>query len=591
MIAVKKFTGLLDDFWKASAGDAFTLVASGDKSAYKLMVKACAEAYPYVIVRGLEKSLLKDLHDEKKMQKKLYDAIKKSDEQWTLVFAVKDVVVENGAEPRSSAVYYVELPADETFSTVGLGKMDNVPALTTPFAFLTVAVAQAGRAQAGGYTQLAADLKQFGPACKMANYRHTTHGLHGSNLIGSVQIEAVAISASGDIEWAHRKGPTGFHPLYTAFSALDAAQLLVQLRGLGMKPAETLPFMDEYRVAASAHSTALAGLVLAEEEERAARDLEMQALTLGGAESGGGLAGYSIVVDGHWHVDTRGWPVTKFAGPGPFAGRAGLYGNPTQIELRMRQHRELDYGVYGQSRDTVCLEKLEDDYKRLNAEALDELEELVRGHGAEFYDLGSARGEESLSDVLRLSADEDLGEKKCLMIVADGYGRPSRPQNRMAQFCSAKRCVSESFVPALVAAEGDLEAVDLKLHLVYDRADHQTDARGTYTMRPEDPDHKPFFKLGKWREEAGQDVPSPYAAGEICERASEPVFVRPDWAPYDFREIDEIRRGETRLAALVRVFNEKFAPRTAPRYAPSGGAYNDKEHYLRACLEAGRVLK
>jgi len=98
----------------------------------------------------LEKSLLKDLHDEKKMQKKLYDAIKGSDEQWTLVFAVKDVVVKNGADPGIRAIYYVELPADETFSTVGLQKIDNVPALTTPFAYLTVAVAQAGRAQAGG---------------------------------------------------------------------------------------------------------------------------------------------------------------------------------------------------------------------------------------------------------------------------------------------------------------------------------------------------------------------------------------------------------------------------------------------------------
>ena len=52
MVAVKEFTGLLDDFWKAGAGDSFTLVASGDKSAYKRMVKACADAYPYVIVRG-----------------------------------------------------------------------------------------------------------------------------------------------------------------------------------------------------------------------------------------------------------------------------------------------------------------------------------------------------------------------------------------------------------------------------------------------------------------------------------------------------------------------------------------------------------
>ena len=38
----------------------------------------------------LEKSLLGDLHDEKKMQKKLYDTIAESDEQWTLVFAVRD---------------------------------------------------------------------------------------------------------------------------------------------------------------------------------------------------------------------------------------------------------------------------------------------------------------------------------------------------------------------------------------------------------------------------------------------------------------------------------------------------------------------
>ena len=52
MVAVQKFPGLLNDFWKAGAGDSLTLVASGDKSAYKLMVKACADAYPYVIVRG-----------------------------------------------------------------------------------------------------------------------------------------------------------------------------------------------------------------------------------------------------------------------------------------------------------------------------------------------------------------------------------------------------------------------------------------------------------------------------------------------------------------------------------------------------------
>ena len=51
MVAVKKFPGLLDNFWKAGAGDAFTLLDS-DVPAYKRMVKACADAYPYVIVRG-----------------------------------------------------------------------------------------------------------------------------------------------------------------------------------------------------------------------------------------------------------------------------------------------------------------------------------------------------------------------------------------------------------------------------------------------------------------------------------------------------------------------------------------------------------
>ena len=52
MIALQKFPGLLDDFWKAGAGDAFTLLDS-DVPAYKRMVKACADAYPYVIVRGV----------------------------------------------------------------------------------------------------------------------------------------------------------------------------------------------------------------------------------------------------------------------------------------------------------------------------------------------------------------------------------------------------------------------------------------------------------------------------------------------------------------------------------------------------------
>ena len=52
MVAVKKFPGLLNDFWKAGAGDSLTLVASGDISAYKRMVKACADAYPYAIVRA-----------------------------------------------------------------------------------------------------------------------------------------------------------------------------------------------------------------------------------------------------------------------------------------------------------------------------------------------------------------------------------------------------------------------------------------------------------------------------------------------------------------------------------------------------------
>jgi hypothetical protein len=589
MVALKEFPGLLDDFWKAGAGDAFTLVASGDKSAYKLMVKACADAYPYATVRGLEKSLLGDLHDEKKMQKELYDAITESHEPWTLVVGVKDVVVENGAEPGLHAVYSIELPEDETFSMAGLGKLDNVPALTTPFAFVTVAVAHAGRAQASGSADLAVDLKQFGYYSKLAGYLITTHRLHESNLIGSVQIEAVAISASGRIVWAHRKGPTGFHQLYTAFSKLDAAQLLVQLRGLGMKPAETLPIMDVYRAAASTYSDAIAGRVLAEEEARATRALEMQALTLGSAESGGHLAGYSIVAEGHWHVmsDGRDQPLD---GAGPFRGRAGLYGNPALIELRMRQHRELNK-VLGSDRDAACLKKLEDDYKRLNAEAVDKLEELVRGHGAEFYDLGAARGEEILSDVLRLRANEDLGEKKFVMIVSDFYGRPARASHRLQQFCNANRCVSESFVPALVAAGMDLEAVDMEPYLVYDRADrHQGTA--TPAMRKYDPtDGKPFFEVGEWRREPDEDVPSAYAAGEICERASEPVFVRPDWAPYDFTEIDEIRDARRRRAALVAVFNEKFAPRKAPRTTqglPFG--YNDKDQYLRACLEEGRVL-
>ena len=51
MVAVQKFPGLLDNFWKAGAGDAFTLLDS-DVPAYKRMVKACADAYPYVIVRA-----------------------------------------------------------------------------------------------------------------------------------------------------------------------------------------------------------------------------------------------------------------------------------------------------------------------------------------------------------------------------------------------------------------------------------------------------------------------------------------------------------------------------------------------------------
>ncbi len=83
-------------------------------------------------------------------------------------------------------------------------------------------------------------------------------------------------------------------------------------------------------------------------------------------------------------------------------------------------------------------------------------------------------------------------------------------------------------------------------------------------------------------------IPSPYAAGEICERASEPVFVRPDWAPYDFTAIDAMVLVRYRNRALVAAFNEKFAPQKAPYRTPRG--YDDKEQYLRACLEAGRVL-
>ncbi len=65
MVAVKKFTGLLDNFWKAGAGDSLTLVASGDKSAYKRMVKACADAYPYAIVRAARcRSQTKVVFDE-----------------------------------------------------------------------------------------------------------------------------------------------------------------------------------------------------------------------------------------------------------------------------------------------------------------------------------------------------------------------------------------------------------------------------------------------------------------------------------------------------------------------------------------------
>jgi len=109
-------------------------------------------------------------------------------------------------------------------------------------------------------------------------------------------------------------------------------------------------------------------------------------------------------------------------------------------------------------------------------------------------------------------------------------------------------------------------------------------------MVERDQDGNDFFGVGKWRKLPDQDVPSAYAAGEICERASEPVpvFVRPDWAPYDFTEIDQIPSNRRR-AALVRVFNEKFAPQKAPRFTPSG--YDDKDQYLRACLKEGRVKK
>ena len=64
MVAVKEFTGLLDDFWKAGAGDSLTLVAS-DVPAYKRMVKACADAYPYAIVRAARcRSQTKVVFDE-----------------------------------------------------------------------------------------------------------------------------------------------------------------------------------------------------------------------------------------------------------------------------------------------------------------------------------------------------------------------------------------------------------------------------------------------------------------------------------------------------------------------------------------------
>ena len=95
-------------------------------------------------------------------------------------------------------------------------------------------------------------------------------------------------------------------------------------------------------------------------------------------------------------------------------------------------------------------------------------------------------------------------------------------------------------MPALVAAGMDLEAVDMEPYLVYDRADrHQGTA--TPAMRKYDPtDGKPFFEVGEWRREPDEDVPSAYAAGEICaptdagDSSDESVFERPEWWPASF---------------------------------------------------------
>ena len=88
----------------------------------------------------------------------------------------------------------------------------------------------------------------------------------------------------------------------------------------------------------------------------------------------------------------------------------------------------------------------------------------------------------------------------------------------MGQFRRVDRAVTESFVPALVAAEMNLEEVDLSKYLVY----HPWPGPPhPIRMVKRDEDGNDFFGVGKWREEADQDVPSPYAAGEICEPDSE----------------------------------------------------------------------
>ncbi len=184
------------------------------------VVKACGYVYPAGEVGALQAILHDDVANENALQKVLFDALKRPDEAYDVVIALRGVRSRYGEPPPVLGVLRTRVAADDTLSTAGLKAEDNTAALTSTFGLLTLAVANAART-AGVDEPLADALKGFGPNApdgkehQLVSYLWTTLRLgDGSTLLGSLHCALAAVSrTTGVVYRAHRDGPTGFNPL------------------------------------------------------------------------------------------------------------------------------------------------------------------------------------------------------------------------------------------------------------------------------------------------------------------------------------------------------------------------------------------